>query len=130
MIERIICRGHPNIVASHPTTFEFTKDEEVTKRGDCIIGVAADRGLAELSEKFKEELREGKRLTIRITANGKTETAVAYGSVELPLSHQTEIVIRKSDFISDRTLAINSDKAAKDFSLDFTKGEIVVELEV
>ena len=35
-------RGHENIRGVHKTTFEFTKEKELTLKGDCIIGVNAD----------------------------------------------------------------------------------------
>ena len=34
--------GHKNITANHKTTLEFTKENSVTKKGDCIIGVNSD----------------------------------------------------------------------------------------
>jgi len=33
--------GHKNILATHPTTIEFTTAKEVTPAGDCIAGVNA-----------------------------------------------------------------------------------------
>ncbi|HIP58595.1 MAG TPA: DUF371 domain-containing protein, partial [Archaeoglobus profundus] len=38
MKEVITAWGHPNITAKHRTTLEITKDEELSIRGDCIIG--------------------------------------------------------------------------------------------
>ncbi len=35
-------QGHPNILATHKTTLEITKDTEVTGEGGCIIAVKAD----------------------------------------------------------------------------------------
>jgi len=40
----------------------------------------------------------------------------AFGSSRLILSHPTDIVVRKSDFICHRTLAVKADKAACDLS--------------
>ena len=37
--ERIICRGHPLVRGTHPTTFEVTTEGHLTRQGDCIIGV-------------------------------------------------------------------------------------------
>ena len=34
--------GHKNMLAIHKNTLEFTKDKELTKRGDCIVGVNSD----------------------------------------------------------------------------------------
>jgi len=38
----------------------------------------------------------------------------AEGDPRLELSHPKDIVIRRSDFVSDRTLAVHADAAAKD----------------
>ena len=38
----------------------------------------------------------------------------ASGDPRLQLSHEHDIVIRRSDFISDRTLAVRADASAKD----------------
>jgi hypothetical protein len=51
-----------------------------------------------------------------VEADGVIERVRACGSALLTLSHATDIVVRKSSFISDRTLAIGADKAACDFS--------------
>ncbi|MEM3446565.1 MAG: DUF371 domain-containing protein, partial [Candidatus Korarchaeum sp.] len=36
MIEEILAYGHPNIRATHRTTMQVTKDEEISRRADCI----------------------------------------------------------------------------------------------
>ena len=117
MREEVICWGHEKIVASHETTLEFTKDTAVTERGDCIVGVRANRGLMDLGEEFKEKVRAGAKMRITISAGGVSDVVTAWGSPELELSHQGEIVVRKSNFVSDRTLGIRADKAAADLSL-------------
>ena len=101
--------GHPNITSSHRNTFEFIKDKEVTKTGDCIVGVKADFSLSEL-----KKLLNNKRIKITIKVNNNVEEIVAEPNKAFNSEH--EIVIRKTDFISDRTLAINADKAAADLN--------------
>lgn len=109
--------GHANIQATHRATLEFTKDKHVSKNGDCILVVSVDKGLADLSDEFREKMREPRtKLTITIQADDVTEQIQAHGSPKLTLSHPDEMVIRKSDFASDRTLAVHADKAAKDLS--------------
>jgi hypothetical protein len=39
----------------------------------------------------------------------------------LELTHSQEMVVRKSDYASDRTLGIHADKAAKDLSRDLVE---------
>jgi len=113
--ETLNARGHPNVRSTHRNTFEFTKEGHLTPRGDCIIAVAADKGMGELSEEFKRELKtENRKLQIIIECGGIRETVTAYGHPGLILEHPTDMVVRKTEFICPRTLAIRADKAAKD----------------
>ena len=120
--EIIFGYGHENIRATHKTTLEFTKEKHLTKKCDCIIVVAADKGLADLSREFKENLRKpNAKLTILIEAGGITEQVQACGSQKLVLSHPTDVVLRKSSYLCARTLAIHADKAADDLSRELVK---------
>lgn len=114
MQEKIVCRGHENVLATHKTTIEVTKESELTLAGDCIVGVGADKGMAELGEEFKGALKRDCDLEIAFECGGIKDTVHARGSPELVLDHPTDLVIRKSSFICGRTLAIGADKAAAD----------------
>jgi hypothetical protein len=107
--------GHKNIQAIHPTTLMLTKDSQLTQTGDCITAVAADKATADLSLEFKDKLKNpNAKLTILIEASGIKEQINASGSPKLILSHPTDMVVRKSGYICNRTLAINADKASND----------------
>ena len=107
--------GHCNILAVHPSTLMFTKEKHLSEAGDCVIGVAADKALVDLGVEFKEKLKKSTaKLTIIIDADGLIQKVTASGSPKLVLTHPTDIVIRKSDYISDRTLAIRADKSSDD----------------
>ena len=112
--ETIRCRGHRNVRATHKSTLEFTKEDYLTPRGDCILCVEADRGINDFSNEFKKALRAGKKLIIRIKVGGLVDEVVAEGSPHLILDHDYSMVIRKSTYIDRRTLAIKANKAAKD----------------
>jgi hypothetical protein len=113
--ENIVAFGHENIQAIHPSTFMFTKEKHLSKTGDCVVGVAADKAVADLNQKFKDTLRKSNaKLNIIIQVGGLTEQINASGSPKLILTHPIDIVIRKSDYICNRTLAIRADKSAKD----------------
>ena len=113
--EVISAKGHENILATHKTTLEFTKDMHLSKEGDCIVAVAADKALADLSAEFKEKLRNPHaKLTITIEADSLSGQVTAHGSPQLVLNHLTDVVIRKSEYICNRTLAVHADKAACD----------------
>ncbi len=95
----------------------FTKENHLKTTGDCIVGINADKGLMDFSKNFREMLKkETSTLKINLEAACLTETIQAYGSPKLVLTHPIDMVIRKSDFISDRTMAIHADKSSKDLS--------------
>lgn len=109
--------GHKNLLSTHNTTLEFTKSSHLTKRGDCIVAVSINKSLIDLNAEFKERLCQSyAKLSIAIEASGILEKVTAQGSPKLILDHQTDMVVRKSDYICSRTLAIHADKAAQDLS--------------
>ncbi len=115
--EVIFACGHENVLATHKTTFEITKESHLSEKGDCIVAVSADKALADLSLEFKEALRrENAKISILIEADDAKERISAFGSLKLVLSHPTDMVVRKSGYICDRTLAVHADKAACDLS--------------
>ncbi len=111
--ERITCRGHRNVTARHPTTFEITRDEALTLRGDCIIAVAADRGPAGLSSSFRRLLcRDDAMLETRLLCGGREVTVQAMGSSRFTLSHPADMVWRRSSHADGRTIGIRADHTA------------------
>lgn len=115
--EVIFAWGHKNIQATHKSTLEITKEAELSKRGDCIIAVSADKSMADLNLEFKENLRkENAKITMMIEIGDIVEVVNAVGSSRLILTHSTDMIVRKSNYICERTLAIQADKAACDLS--------------
>jgi hypothetical protein len=115
--EIILGYGHENIQATHKTTFEITKEAQLSRRGDCIIAVSANKTMTDFSSEFKENLRKEKaKIMILIEAGDAAEVVNAFGSSRLILTHPTNMVVRKSNYICNRTLAIQADKAACDLS--------------
>ncbi|MCL2642932.1 MAG: DUF371 domain-containing protein [Candidatus Bathyarchaeota archaeon] len=121
--EQILAYGHKNITALHPTTLMITKDKELTKQGDCIIAINADKAGPDLSPEFKQKLQNpNTKINITIETNKLTEHITAHGSTELlNLNNPKDLVIRKSNFTSERTLAIKANKAAKDLPRELIK---------
>lgn len=112
--EIIRCKGHPNIKARHPTTFEVTKEEHLTVAGDCIIGIGADKGAADLSAEFKRVLADERSvLTTTLTAHALSMKVESRGSGAMALDHPTDLVWRKSGFVCGRTVGIFSDYVAR-----------------
>ena len=112
--ETIRCRGHPLVLGTHPTTFEVTCGEHLTKNGNCIIGIAADKGCAGLSPAFKAVLaHDDAVLVTRLACNGIVVEVRSRGSSRFTLDHPTDMVWRKSPFVCGRTIGIQSDRIAK-----------------
>ncbi len=111
--EHVRCRGHALVLATHPTTFEVTVEAHLTENGNCIIGVAADKGCAGLSSAFRKALaRDDAILHTRLECNGVVAEIVSHGSAKMTLDHKTDMVWRKSTFVCGRTIGILSDKVA------------------
>lgn len=109
------CFGHKNITSSHKNTFEFTKDKGITKLGHCIVGVNADFNL----NKLKKEIKNKTKLKITIKVDNLKEEVNC--TTNKDFNDSREIVIRKSNFDSKRTLGIRCDKASSNFKKEFKK---------
>ena len=112
--ESVHFRGHTEVRATHPTTIEFTTFSRLTPAGNCIVGVSADRGLSGLSVDFRRALRARVRIAFIIEVRGVSFSFHAMGDPELRLTSPTDMVIRRSEYICGRTLAIRSEAAAID----------------
>ena len=112
--EIIRCRGHPLVLGTHPTTFEVTREDHLTGNGNCIIGIAAEKGCAGLSPAFKATLvHDDAVLVTRLVCNGIAAEIRSCGSAQFTLDHPTDMVWRKSPFVCSRTVGIRSDKVAR-----------------
>jgi hypothetical protein len=111
--EIIRCRGHPLVAGTHPTTFEVTAESHLTGNGNCIIGIAADKGCAGLSPAFKNVLaHDDARLLTRLACRGIEVEIHSRGSSQFTLIHPTDMVWRRSTFVCGRTIGILSDHVA------------------
>jgi hypothetical protein len=112
--ETIRCRGHPNVLSLHPTTFEITKEVHLTCKGDCIIAVGADKGAADLSPGFRSALsRDDAVLLTRLTCGGISVVVTSFGSDGLVLDHPCDMVWRRSRYVCGRTVGIETDLVAR-----------------
>lgn len=132
----IRCRGHPNVTGRHPTTFEVTREEHLSCKGDCIIGIAADTGASGLPAAFAEALtRDGAVLVTRLCCGDHCITITSQGSGGMTLDHPTDLVWRRSDYVCGRTVGIRSDMTARDLPRQLIAllqggAELVVEMTV
>src|SRR5215216_1833734 len=91
--DEVMFYGHPNIRSLHAKTIEITKDEHLTPRGDCIVGVKANKACADLDESF---------------------LILGMGDERLSMLNAHDIVIRKTTFVCPRTMSVLCDKASSD----------------
>lgn len=122
--------GHNNITSKHRSTFEITTDPEIGMSADCIIGVSSEKSMLDFSEEFKDKIRDkNTRIHIFLETKNAKDEIIGFGHPNLNLSNKTDIVCRKSDYICNRTLMINSNKAACDLNnnliKDLSKGEVM-----
>jgi len=110
--------GHPLIKALHPTTLEVTKEDFLTEKGDCIIGIRANKACKDLKEELKEHLRKGGKIEIIIKVEDFKFSILAKGDAKLNFKSDKSLVVRKSKFVCNRTLAVEANKVAKDLPRD------------
>lgn len=113
--DEVIFYGHPNIRSLHDKTIEITKDEHLTPRGDCIIGVKANKACADLDESFKHRLKSNLSvIKIEIMVGDESFLISGRGDERLSMLNANDIVIRKTNFVCPRTMSVLCDKASSD----------------
>ena len=115
MEEEITFQGHKNVLSLHSRTIEITKDANLTRKGDCILGVSANKACNDLNSSIKNRLKTtGTVVKISIIVEPFEFLLSGYGSNTLEISHGHDIVLRKSKYVDSRTLAVSCDKSAFD----------------
>ena len=111
--DEVIFYGHPNVQSLHAKTIEITKEEHMTLRGDCIIGVRADKACAGLDEALKHKLRSNSAIVrIEVIVGTESFLITGVGDERLNLLSSQHIVIRKTNFVCPRTMSVRCDKAS------------------
>ncbi|MCP8321646.1 MAG: DUF371 domain-containing protein [archaeon] len=134
VVEFIEFFGHPLIKATHKTTFEITKEEKISLKGDCIVGVKANKSCKDLNDQLKRLITNNVPIKITVHVGKYVFEANAMGHPSLTITDENDIVVRKSNYVCPRTLAIKSDKAAIDMPRDMVlmlnksnvKGKMVI----
>ncbi len=108
--------GHKNITSTHKTTFQITKDSYLTETGHCIVGINANKSLMDFTGEQKEKIRNSKKIIIKLIVDNLEETIIGEGNKNLQLNHNSDIVIRKSNFICNRTIMVKANKSANDIN--------------
>jgi uncharacterized protein len=107
--------GHPNVQSLHSKTVEITKEEHLTLRGDCIIGVRASKACADLDETLRSRLASGdSAVKIEIMVGSESFVINGSGDERFTLKNPHDIVIRKTSFVCPRTMSVKCDRASSD----------------
>lgn len=113
--ERIRASGHEHVSGEHASTLELTSDDFLTPAGDCILGIEADTVPAEFDDTFVTACQDSAAtIEIELEADGNREVVVARGDDDLTFDSGRSAVIRTSEYIDDRTIAVGADGAAAD----------------
>ena len=121
VIEKIYAYGHNNISCTHNTTIEITKDNFLTKKGTCILGINASKACSDLNDDLKKKIHNEAKIKVFIKVENSSESFYGFGSKDLPLSSQKDLVFRKSEYICDRTVLIKCSKSSKELDRNIIK---------
>jgi hypothetical protein len=90
-----------------------TREVHLTKKGNCVIGIAADKGCSGLSAAFKGVLTDDDAVLVtRLSSEEVMFEVKSRGSSQFTLDHPTDMVWRRSSFICGRTIGIMTDYGA------------------
>lgn len=121
ILEEIDIYGHENILCTHTTTIEITKDRHLTKEGNCILGIRASKACYDLNSDLKKKLQKRNKMKISINVDDLTDSFYGYGNNGLKLLSEKDMVFRKSDFICERTILINCTKSSSELNRELVK---------
>ena len=121
ILEEIDIYGHENILCTHNTTIEITKDIHLTKKGNCILGIRASKACHDLNPSLKKKLQKRNKMKISIHVDDLTDSFYGYGNSGLKLSSEKDMVFRKSNFICERTVLIDCTKSSSELNRDLVK---------
>lgn len=109
----IEAHGHKNILANHKTTLEVTTSPDLTLNGDCIIAVGAKYDIEDL-----KALASGTR-TLEVTIEVGDDSLRFIAQTNPDFTDPKEIVFRRGEFASERTLGVRASMACVDLPRDF-----------
>jgi hypothetical protein len=116
--EEVIAYGHPDIKATDNSGLAIVKAASPEKYRKAIIAVKADKACRDFDRRFKNSLKSGKKIEIKISAGGIEDTITAFCSPAFTLTNSEEIAVRKDDRIDGKTVGILANKSAADLNQD------------
>src|SRR5688500_1241583 len=133
--EEVKFSGHPNVRATHARTIEITKDNYLTKGGNCIVGINANKSCIDIHPKLRTLItKDNISINFKIIVGTLSFEINGFGNSKLTLSNQHDIVMRTSNYMSNRTVSIKCNKAAVHIPRDMinllqdtkTKGSLII----
>lgn len=118
ILDSINATGHSLIQCTHGTTIELTKDNYLTEKGTCILGIRASKACYDLTPTLKRKIENGEKINVIIKLDDLVDSFYGYGSKNLTLLSKKDIVFRKSNYTCDRTILIKCTKSSKDLNRD------------
>lgn len=98
-----VCRGHPNVSATHNKTVEITRDVDVSRRATCVVGVASthdDRALL------------GLRGPVHVTLECQDLHDTFVATISPFFLGDSSLVFRRGPGLRGRTFAFEASKTA------------------
>jgi 16S rRNA (cytidine1402-2'-O)-methyltransferase len=104
-----VCRGHPNVTATHAKTLEFTRDPEISRRATCVLGVSSshdDRALTALRGEVE----------VVLECDGARDAFTA--TISPFFLGDSSLVFRRGAGLRGRTIAFDASKTAATIDRD------------
>ena len=116
VLDKLEAYGHKNVLCTHNTTIEITKEDYLTEKGNCIIGINSTKACIDLNSELKERINNEEKLMVIFKVEAISDSILGYGSNKLTLLSSKDMVFRKSNFICDRTILINCTKSSNELN--------------
>lgn len=114
--------GHPNVRSLHSKSIEITKDGYLTPKGDCIIGIKANKACTDLEESIRQGLKSSSAIVkIEVIVDDESFIIKGRGDERLTMLNPHDIVIRRTNFVCPRTMSVLCDKASSDMPRELVR---------
>jgi uncharacterized protein len=113
--DEVMFYGHPNIRLLHSKSIEITKSSYLTPRGDCIIGIKANKACTDIKEPIRRGLKSCSAvIKIEVIIENESFIIKGRGDDRVTMLNPHDIVIRRTNFVCPRTMSVSCDKASSD----------------
>lgn len=114
--------GHPNVRSLHSKSIELTKEGYLTPKGDCIIGIKANKACTDLEESIRQGLKSSSAIVkIEVIVDDESFIIKGRGDERLTMLNPHDIVIRRTNFVCPRTMSVLCDKASSDMPRELVR---------